>query len=446
MTVTSSEAVLRPGRELKRATQVIGYALSTLLLGVTGLLFIPAAVQSAGPHGWASVALGQAFGVVVAVVVGYGWTLTGPAAIAGSSLDGQILEFRKSLVGRLLVGVPATGLGLALLWILFPGNETVSGLALLGTAMTGMSSNWLFVGMARPFALLWYETVPRTVATVAAIVVLYNGFSLESGLIIQSAGLAVGLVLTCLVIRSWKLKSFGKTWKSPHRLSMSVVVRALRAQSHGMVASLISAIFLSAPILVVGLFAPSALPAFALADKIQKQFISGVAPIVSVAQGWVPKAEGRTAVIRRSRKAVLFGAAMSFVVCVFILLLGSWLWAFLGAGQIEFEVILGALVAGICALIFLERILSRAGLIPLGGAGKLLMATSVGSVLGMAAAVVLVSSHGTAGALLGVFLGFLLTVGFEVIFWMGLTRSLGRRRRKNLAPQLLSKRLKRVEQ
>lgn len=419
--------MLRVRQGSNKAGLVLGYALTTLLLGVSGLLFIPAVVHAAGPYVWAAVAVGQAFGVVVAVIVGYGWALTGPALIAGMSTADQVTEFRRSLFGRTLVGLPAIVMGTLLLWWLYPGNEVSTGLALLATAMTGLSSNWLFVGVGRPYVLLWSETVPRTLMTLLAIGLLGAGYPLEFGLATQCAGLVIGLALSYLVTWRWLRIGSGNA-TLPRGSSARGVLAALKAQSHGMTSSLISVIFISAPVLVVGLVAPAALPAFALADKIQKQFISGITPVVSVAQGWVPKGRARTDVVQRSRRALVFSAGLALFAGLCLYLVGPLLWNFLGAGQIVVDRRMLLLVALVCGSIFFERIVSRAALIPLGGAGRLVAATLAGSLVGVSAVLGLVFIGGASGALLGVLLGFIVTITVELYSWNKLARPEGRRR------------------
>ncbi|UKA53463.1 hypothetical protein LFT45_17310 [Arthrobacter sp. FW305-BF8] len=411
---------------------VIGYALTTLLLGAGGLLMVPAIVFAGGPDAWATVALGQAFGIITAVFVGYGWALTGPAMIAAMNGSEQVAEFRKSLLGRLLIGLPSTVVSLSLLWWMFPDDKGLSGLSLVGTAAAGLSSNWVFVGISKPFALLWTETVPRSLATAVAIILLYSGTNIEAALSVQLCGMltAVGIVSLRIKKLSGAASAVSATvgYEIP-KLRFGVIISALRTQGHGMTTSLISVVYITVPLFIVGLIAPGALPVFALADKIQKQFMSLIAPIVSVAQGWVPNGGTRRRILKRSRQAMLVSVVLALVAFAGIFVTGPWLWGLLGSSQIEFDPTVGIVLAALCAAILLERLVSRACLIPLGGSRQLVYATTLGSIMGIALSLVLLPVMAAVGALIGVLVGLGLTIFVEAIAVFLLHRGAGPRHR-----------------
>ncbi len=425
---TNGKLVRRSSPSARRMNLLAGYALNTFLLGASGLVLIPALIFASGPLGWSFVAIGQSFGIIAAVFIGYGWALTGPATIAGMDIRLQVSEFRRSIIARCLIGIPSVAVGLLLLWLAFPDSLSVSAVSLLATALSGLSSNWFYVALARPYALLCTETLPRTVATVTASTLLYLGSDVLTALVLQCCGMVFSVLCALLFTAALRRSADGLLPEGNDSLGVVAIGESLREQSNGMLSSLVSVVYMSAPIMIVGFLAPAALPAFALADKIQKQFMSAVAPVVSVAQGWVPTGVGKPEVVRRSQKAFVGAGLLSIAACLGTGLVGPPLWTLLAGGQIEVNPALILSLSALCGAILWERLIGRACLVPLGGSGALVIASSVGSLVGVLSVVVLVSRLGASGGLIGVLVGLLITTGLEILSWRKLVRGRGRRR------------------
>jgi len=71
----------------------MGYGSSMVLLAITSLLAIPAMVAASGTHAWGAIAVGQSIGGVAAVIIAYGWGLSGPAAIARADQLARMREY-----------------------------------------------------------------------------------------------------------------------------------------------------------------------------------------------------------------------------------------------------------------------------------------------------------------------------------------------------------------
>ena len=70
-------------------------------------------------------------------------------------------------------------------------------LAAAGTVvalLAALTTNWYFVGLARPYLLLALETIPRLAFTVVGIAVMQNGADAIAGLSWQSGGLVVAFL------------------------------------------------------------------------------------------------------------------------------------------------------------------------------------------------------------------------------------------------------------
>jgi hypothetical protein len=174
--------------------------------------------------------------------------------------------------------------------------------------------------------------------------------------------------------------------------------------------------YLAAPVLIVGLVAPVALPIFALMDKLQKQVISGTAPLVSVFQGWTPRASLPDRP-RRTMTAFIFAVALSLFLSIAIFVASPWLVGFLGAGLIKPGVAVLLVSSLLCGAVLLERIISRACLVVVGGSGRLALATAVGSGVGIALLIPFTIFWGPLGGVTAVLGGLIVTLCIETIAW-----------------------------
>jgi len=69
-------------RALPGIAKLSTYASSMLLLGIASLIIIPEMISVEGGRAWGSIAVGQAWGGVGAIIIAYGWHVSGPALVA----------------------------------------------------------------------------------------------------------------------------------------------------------------------------------------------------------------------------------------------------------------------------------------------------------------------------------------------------------------------------
>lgn len=87
-------------RALSGLTRLVGFGLSMVLLALASLVLIPVMIRSAGEAGWGAIALGQGIGGLGAVLVSYGWAMSGPTEIARGDDTTRLAEFLGSLKVR----------------------------------------------------------------------------------------------------------------------------------------------------------------------------------------------------------------------------------------------------------------------------------------------------------------------------------------------------------
>ena len=136
--------------------------------GLTPLLALPAVSRAAGTNGWGAVAVGQSTGLAAYTVVLLGWGLSGPQTVAplpesaarGALALSFVTRFQAWLLLSLIIGPIAA--------IVSPHYPLVAALTAAGTAATGLSCSWWFIGRGRPLTILFTETIVELVGVLLA--------------------------------------------------------------------------------------------------------------------------------------------------------------------------------------------------------------------------------------------------------------------------------------
>ncbi|MBK5249136.1 MAG: hypothetical protein JJE50_06830 [Actinomycetales bacterium] len=407
---------LRQGRVVRVATtglsQMFGFGLSMALLAVVSLLAIPAMVAASGPRAWASIATGQAVGAVAAVVIAYGWVVTGPARIARGDSSNRPVEYAESLSARAIICAPVAAAACGIAALVVRDHIGLAVLGALSAASIGMTASWYFVGLSKPYLLLALETAPRVAGTLVGIALMRQGWDAAAGLWGQLSGILLGVVLCSTWILGSRLAR--GSWRSRRPTA-----RVLHEQRHGVLSSAVSSLYSALPIVIVGLVALPAQPAFAVLDKLQRQISAAISPFVTVLQGWVPRGRG-LALVTRVRVALVVTVVAGLALAAGLLLVGPVLVTWLGNGQIRVPFGAIALMAAVLAVGLVESVAARACLVAAGRMDYMARVTAVGAVIGLAMVVVLASQWGTVGALWGVLAGLVLRVALLLFGLRGL--------------------------
>jgi len=416
--VTAAEppgAGLRRARGRRGALSFLGFMSSMALLAAASLVMIPALIDSAGAHAWGRIAAGQSVGAIAAVVVAFGWGLAGPARIARADAEGRRREYRESMIAKLVIVLPMAALAAGASWLLGGDHRGLAVLGALTACSIGLTTNWVFVGLGRPWVLLVWETLPRAGGTALGIALMSWGAGAAAGLLAQLAGMLVAFV-ACSV---WILAPRAASARSsiPRRGLRQV----LREQGHGVTSSIVSAGYASAPVILVGLLVPLVLPAYALLDKVQRQINAAAASYVTVLQGWVPRGEGRE-LQRRVKLALVVSAIGCALLALVLALVAPWLLTWLARGEILPPRTAMVLMAVVVAVNLMESVTSRACLAALGRIDVVARATAVGSAVGVLLLVAGVLLWGVVGALTGVLAGLTLRLAIEVLALRGSRR------------------------
>lgn len=388
-------------------SKITGYAISMVVLAVVSLVAIPSMVTASGASAWGMIAAGQSIGGVAAVVIAYGWGVSGPAAIARGAGAGRLREYAESVVCKTLICLPFGAAAFAIGWAIGGDYGIFAACGALSTASVGLTANWWFVGLSQPYRLLSFETVPRVAGTVVGILLMESGASALVGVLCQLAGmLAAFIVCTLWILRPWHLRALRGIQRRPVR-------QVLGAQRNGLATTVMSSLYASTPIVLVSLIAPGAQPVYAVVEKVQRQVIVGLGPFVTVMQGWIPRAAG-TALFGRVKRgmvvaiigAVLLGALMFFAAQELV--------AWLGGGLIHPTVPTLLLMSVITAVSLVESVASKACLPALDRLDVAAKATAISALVGLPLVAIGAVLAGASGALSGILTGLLLRLLLEI--------------------------------
>lgn len=374
------------------------------LLAVASLALVPELIRAEGQSGWGSIAVGQAIGTVAAVVLGLGWQISGPAVVATSRPVESLRELEESVTVKGLLLVPLAALAAGVAFLAGGAHPGLAAAGAVSTTSFGLTARWFFIGRAQPFVMLALETIPRVAGTVVGIVLMRAGAGGLVGLVSQFGGMLAAATLSCawIIVRGRRLD----------RLPRRSVVATVRRQSTGLVASLTSATYAGAPVLIVSAVAPRIQPAYALVDKVQRQIGIALGPFTSVLQGWVPRG-GIGVRHRRARQALALSTLFAMVIGLGVMLGGRLLVAWLGGGIIEVSGEVYALMGSYVGLVVLESALATAILPALGRIDMVSRATWTGVLTGLPL-IALGARVSIEAALLGLLAGMLVRAALEV--------------------------------
>lgn len=314
--------------------------------------------------------------------------------------------------------LPITAVAAAVAFLLASSSPTFAAAGALYTTSIGLTANWYFVGLVRPYTMLALETLPRAAGTLAGVFLMYHGYSAIAGPLGMFAGMMAGFALSSVWVL-WETKRSGASATRRRSLRSS-----LHSNRHGIASALGSAAYTAAPIAIVSVLTPAVQPAFALADKVKQQIFLASAPAVTVLQGWVPRGPER-ARTRRANIAILSAGIFAIVLGV-----GTWFLApplvhWLSSAQIPLSAGVIVLMSVLVSATFFQAVLERAVLSAFERLGAVATAIVAGSVIGLPLVAVGAYKYGAAGALAGVLTGMLLSVAIELVAF---SRAIKRRR------------------
>jgi O-antigen/teichoic acid export membrane protein len=366
------------------------YFLIPGISAVTPLLVYPALTFRFGEEGFASVAIAQSLGSAGAVIAELGWGVIGPQRIARADRAGRTRLYGSALATKglaVLIIAPLAGLAASLI---VSDHQVAAAILASATVTMALSPSWYLVGANRPLTILYTEGIPRTVLLIGAAIAIAVGAPLEL------YGIATFLAVACTLFLVW-----GAVGERPLPTGQDFregghVIREQLPLTFG---RMISVIYTSLPVAIVGIVYPSAVPVFGAVERLMRMALNILSGVPSRLQSWIGVVHGEVR-IRRSRQSILINLALGLVSAVGFALLAPLVAKFVFAGQIDIPLEISALSASVLLAICASRGFGLS-LVAEGRSNWIAAANVAGAIVGVATVFTLASAFGAAGAILG---------------------------------------------
>ncbi len=379
-------------------SRVGGFAASTLFATVINATAIPVLIAKVGPDGWSNLAIGQAVGTIFAVVVAFGWGVTGPASVAVLPPADVRAYYLQSIRIRAVLLLLSLLPSIAVCLLAVHGEYLAAVLTNLTLTTASLGGTWYYVGRGRPRALFFCDTAPRVVSTIVGLALVLAGANLAVYSLTQ---LAIGsLQILFPILDVLRLPKEGRTIDEGRGFRASI--QTLSGQVGAVVVAATGAFYVSAPLIAVGFFAPGQTALYAVGDRILKFCFNVLSPTAQAVQSWVPSSD-RQVLVQRSRVALRASVAFGVVGAVFVAALLAFGAPLLTGGQVHLPPLLVLTLAGCFPAIAVSRIAGFVCLVAFDRVKALAVSTIAGAAAGLVALAALTPMLGPLGAALGFF-------------------------------------------
>ncbi|PVW06088.1 hypothetical protein DEA06_00605 [Microbacterium sp. Gd 4-13] len=261
--------------------RLLGFSTLPFLSAVLPLLALPIVARAGGVDGWSAFNVGQAIGTYAAAVGYVGWNVLGtPLVAAAKTKDERIRVYARSFyvraVSALFIAAAASSLAYAVAPA--PSRAVAVSFALAG-AVSALGLSWFAIGISSIWVIIWYEIVPRAIATALAIaLILLTGDVLWYGILLIVAPLA-GLAAFHLVYCGRLI---------PPWLGWRQVSRDLFDLRSAWGVEVVGNLYANAPVPLVSVVSPvPAAAAYGSSDRLYRYSLLAVAAAGNALQGWV---------------------------------------------------------------------------------------------------------------------------------------------------------------
>lgn len=379
------------------------------------LLALPAITASFGGSAWTSVAVGQSIGGALAVVAELGWGLTGPQKVARLG-NGQRRKFLAvSLLTKSIMFVPlAVIAGLAGHFLVTDFRLETTFVA-IATLLAALNSVWYFVGIGSVSRILVTDAIPKIICVTASAVAIFSGASFWVYPLVGLMLPSIYTIVTVIRLENVRMHHFrGMTWRR--------ILLVIRSQSLAMSGRALSALYISLPVTLVSIAAPSSVNIFAAVERLQRMYLQIMTAVPNAMQNWVGGEVNPMNRRNKSVKAVYFNAVFGIVAaglfCVTAPTASDLI--FSGTATISYDLSLlsGFLILTVC----ISRATGSLTLVAAGRIGVITYSALAGAVIGIPGILIGSSLLGVHGALLAELAAELTVLLVQIFFIRSLFR------------------------
>jgi len=406
---------------LHHLKRILGFALVPLLGVITPLIALPAVTSEFGATAWAAIAVATAVGGMLGAAVELGWSWNGPMRVARASSNARRQHLSWAYSTRIFAFMPLATIGGVIAYLIAPDYRTESALVAVAATASGLSLSWFFVGLGKPWRIVYLDAIPRVACVAASAIMLRSGAELWVYPVLGSLLPAISLPLLTLRVAGVRFRHF--RGQSVPRLWL-VMVSQFRVTA----ARVVSTTYMQFPVILVSGFAPvSQVAIFAGGDKLARMALSGMSPIPSMFQRWVGSEPSRTSRLRRAYRAIAINLGVGLLVGTAFVIAGPPASRFVFSGTADIALVDAVILSAMIAVVAVSRAVGGIGLVAAGGQLGLLSSAVCGAAIGLPLILVLTIIGGATGAFFGVLLSEMVVLATQAV---ALVRAVRRRARE----------------
>ncbi|WP_457950670.1 lipopolysaccharide biosynthesis protein [Pseudarthrobacter sp. alpha12b] len=386
--------------------RIAAFAGLPLIASLASFILLPIVARVGGAPVWTALALGQAIGSIAAIVVGLGWSLTGPAAVAASP-DAAVRRrhYAVSFTTRsltFLVTVPVMAVVLYLAGD--PASYWLAFLMACAQAASGLTPAWYCIATGHPGRIAKYDVVPRMIATLGVIPVL---LTIGEIWIYPAALLVLGLTGTLLFNAHYVRKVDFRG------LSLGRVIHEIWALRAGAGVTVAAGSYASTPIIIVQfMVSASGAAPFVSAEKLYRIGLLATAALGNSLQGWVSEFGGDHA--RRRKYSLIALSGLGIVGWLVLALAGPWATSLLFSAALAADFWTCFWFGLSFLLVCVTSSTGAHWLVPANRMRTVLTSTISGALVGVPAMIILAGLMGGPGGALGLALGEIVVTAIQM--------------------------------
>ena len=331
-------------------------------------------------------AIGQSIGGAAAVIGELGWGVVGPQQLGKLGARRRLNLYRTSLASRVLTGVSLALVAAVLAILVTPGGRIEAAWLAVGTAVSALSPTWYFVGINRPYAILFTESVPKLVTALVSGILIYMGQTIAIFGILSVLQVSLTLYLAGRLMGGPWMPRVPDFLRAPAAMRRQLIISSGRS---------VSVLYTYLPTSIAAVVAPAAVPAFAAVDRLMRMSLAVLSGIPSRLQSWLGSATLEQAAKRRNQTMqlnLLLGAVCGVGFAAFAPLVAG----FVFAGEVPIDPQLAWAAGFLLAVICTSRGVGLV-LVSVGGANGITAAIIPSAITGLALLIPLAAGMGSVG-------------------------------------------------
>ena len=369
------------------------FFIPNISLALISLFSIPILISITSIQDWSKLVVAQSIGSITSTFVSFGWGISIPARLNQMNQNHKKNILVVSFQIRYLAFLLALPISLMVCKYLVGLNEYLI-LALMGTSLLSLTSNWYFVGESKPYLLLLSDTLPKFACSMIGLFITQMTHSPGPYLLGVLSGVIVSALSSVFLILGYNKILFRNLLK----ISKGELSKAIYSQRRYVFTSGIIVVYTQFPILLVSKFFPLITPLFIMSMKIVQFSSSVYVPVLQSIQGWINLANVKVDALKVALKFILLSScAYSIVVMISAKYLGE----YLSHNKLQVNFSLSLVIAVTVCLIAITQHLGITGLVNLGRDDILFSSTLLGALFSIPFVLTLGWQFGALGALLG---------------------------------------------